>query len=309
MTGEGRYGLLRGLFIVFCVFLIAAAGLRSCVNTISHFTPHSSSPAFSSTKYQRRFCDEDKVLDFSKKKMSRIAIPLTEGCYGPRVILPESWQTFEPQKSQNPGDYISVWCNGHPNPGPLIPYYTAGTGMENGCFASTDRSANFYIQGHGTLTLIATQARFGSRLDDSERSESALVSVASPLKIDPIKPESGGDSDFNFLLDECHRSSDQIRCSGKITNLTDAPTHTYLRDSTAVDDEGNSFFVGTFGGGLTFGSGFGDNTRLMPDVPTRFEIHVNDAHRNVKTINLQINVDWTGRSRYDTLAFQGVTVQ
>lgn len=143
----------------------------------------------------------------------------------------------------------------------------------------------------------------------SQRTEESPSPPPRAYKITPTLPTSGANPDYTMQVDECHRAGDQILCSGKITNNTDAPTNTYLRDSSAVDDEGNSFFVGSFlGVGIGF-PGFGTEERIMPNTPTKFILTVNDAHRNVKTINLQIAVDWTGGARYGSLIFQGIPVQ
>jgi hypothetical protein len=166
----------------------------------------------------------------------------------------------------------------------------------------------------GTLgaSAISPSGESGTTVPDtvpSQRTEESPSPPPRAYKITPILPTSGANPDYTMQVDECHRAGDQILCSGKITNNTDAPTNTYLRDSTAVDDEGNSFFVGSFlGVGIGF-PGFGTEERIMPNIPTKFVLTVNDAHRNVKTINLQIAVDWTGGARYGSLIFQGIPVQ
>jgi hypothetical protein len=130
--------------------------------------------------------------------------------------------------------------------------------------------------------------------------------------INPTPPYSGENPNFTVLMDECHRGGDLILCTGKITDNTDAPTRTQLRDSTAVDDEGNAIFVGSFGGGVSFvgaNSMYGNMQRLMPGVPTKFRVTIDDPHRNVRFMNLQLVFDWTSNSELDTLLFKKLPVQ
>jgi hypothetical protein len=129
----------------------------------------------------------------------------------------------------------------------------------------------------------------------------------------PTKP-SGGDPDgYAFVIQQCYRSHGKIECWGNVTNRTDAPTEFVLRYSTAVDDEGNSIFSGTFGGGFSFpgaNSMYGSSERLLPSVPTKFIMTINDAHQNVRTIHLDVHVQWEGSpGRYDELVFEGIPVQ
>lgn len=250
--------------------------------------------------YQRRLCDDRKVIDFSGKNPEKLVFPLHEGCYGDRIVLPLAWQNFEVALSGNPGDFMSVWCDQEPNPRRLVIYPGATDGTLTDCPAGRANAA-FSLEGKGKLTLVRTKNK-----------ETAIPEEPQGPKMDPIAPSSGADPEESLVVDECHRAGDQVRCSAKITNNTDAPRNTYLRDSSAVDDEGNSFFIGSFGGGISFASeaGFGGvNQRLMPGVPTKFYVTVNDAHRNVKKINLQISADWTGGARYATLIFNDVPVQ
>jgi hypothetical protein len=114
------------------------------------------------------------------------------------------------------------------------------------------------------------------------------------------------------VLKECHRSADLIRCWGLITNTTDAPRLTVLDDSTAVDDEGNSIAIWTIGGGFMFpgaNSFYGGQEKLLPGVPTKFTINVNDPHRNVHGINFALRTSGGQPYRYDTLILKDVPVQ
>jgi hypothetical protein len=240
--------------------------------------------------------------------------------------VPEAWQTFEIQKSQNPGDYVSVWCNGRANPGPLVPFFTAGTGgaLENSCFAGMDRSANFHVQGKGTLTLICTQPKFGAHLQDSplstpkppspEPAEPPAPKTQASERtyiIESVAPSSGADSDYRLLIDECHRSADRIHCSGKATNTLDVPKHLYLKDGHAVDDQGNSIEIRSaqfqFPGGTQLN--YSSEENLLPNVPTKFTLVINDPDSNVLKINLQLSTYWESGGKDDELIYTGVSVQ
>lgn len=131
-------------------------------------------------------------------------------------------------------------------------------------------------------------------------------------RITAITPSNGDPDDYTFVLKECHRSGDLIRCWGLITNTTDAPRSTDLHDSMAVDDEGNSIFIGTFGGGFMFpgaNSPYGTQQKLLPGVPTKFVVTIGDPHRNVKSINLNLKVNGGQPYRYDSLILKDVPVQ
>jgi hypothetical protein len=128
-------------------------------------------------------------------------------------------------------------------------------------------------------------------------------------RITPIHPQSGEPEGYSMVIEECHRSGDLIRCSGKAINTTDARGTLSLRDSVAVDDQGRSTFIGTFGGGFSF-PGMGNVQNLMPNVPTRFEVTINDPHLSVKALNLQLSVNSTGDFYPNsTLVFEGIPVQ
>jgi hypothetical protein len=131
-------------------------------------------------------------------------------------------------------------------------------------------------------------------------------------RITPITPSNGDRDDYTFVLKECHRSGDLIKCWGLITNTTDAPRETSLNDSTAVDDEGNSIFIGTFGGGFMFpgaNSPYGTQQKLLPGVPTKFIVTVDDPHRNVKAINLDLKISGGQPYHYDALILKDAPVQ
>ena len=129
-----------------------------------------------------------------------------------------------------------------------------------------------------------------------------------PKPVHFTAPTSGADSEFTMVMGNCERLSDRIECSGMIKNTTDAPSLVYLMDSTAVDDEGRSFFLDSFlGSNIRFDQGTME--KLMPNVNTRFIVDVPDAHENVKAVNLQINTQWGEGERSGHVIFENIPVQ
>ena len=302
MATESKYGTWRTLFVFLCIFLAAIALVRVIRSSNPGTVPNSRSIA---NNYQRRFCDDRKTIDYGNKNPEKLVLPLHDGCYGDRIVLPVAWLTFEPSLSSNPGDYASVWCDEEPNPRRTVAYTGDMHGTMNDCPAGR-ASAKFSLEGNGTLTLVRTQTNQNVNI----RAKEEIPETS--YKVSPTLPTSGGDPDFSMVINECHRSGDQVRCLGMVTNNTDAPRSTDLHDSSAVDDEGNSFFIATFGGGISFAGDAatgGLRARLMPSVPTKFSVTISDAHRNVKAINLQISVDWLGNASIATLIFEGIPVQ
>jgi hypothetical protein len=138
------------------------------------------------------------------------------------------------------------------------------------------------------------------------------TTTKSDYQLTPATPSNMTPDDYTFILKECHRIGDLIKCWGLMTNTTDAPRYTSLDDSSAVDDEGNTIFIGTFGAGFMFpgsGSFYGTQEKLLPGVPTKFMVTLDDPHRNVRTINLALRVSGGEPHRYDTLILKGVPVQ
>src|SRR5260370_26160611 len=94
---QPRYGIVRGLFMSLCMFLIIASLIRSCASMIRPTPKAAAAPP--PPAYQRQFCDQQKTHDYSDKNPERIVIKLQEGCYGDHTILPRAWRIFEPQHS------------------------------------------------------------------------------------------------------------------------------------------------------------------------------------------------------------------
>jgi len=120
----------------------------------SFLVPKSAHPNF-----HRRLCDPYAVHDLTNDDPTKpIHIPLQEGCYGDVWKFPGKVQQYEIQKSTNPGDYASLWCNDHPDPTLIVEYYTDGMGglITDGCRGRDDRSNTFRAQGHGELIFFPT---------------------------------------------------------------------------------------------------------------------------------------------------------
>ena len=123
-------------------------------------------------------------------------------------------------------------------------------------------------------------------------------------KLRSTPPASGAAPEYSVVINECHRESSQILCSGKMTNNTDASIDIMEANSTnAVDDEGNQIRSN-----LAFGMGHNFAT-LIPNDPTNFSVAVADEHQNAKTINFQLFIYWRSYVQYDDLTFQGIQIQ
>ena len=132
--------------------------------------------AYPNFKLGRCDTEHTKIDDLSQKNLRSATVTLHEGGYCTRVILPpectfgnnNSACFFE--KSQNPGDYATVWCNGDPHPKPIRPeevnymsdpnqaVYNRG-GDFYGCMGAGESTIDFLIQGQGTLTITPNRFR------------------------------------------------------------------------------------------------------------------------------------------------------
>lgn len=309
---EWKYAGKRRLFVFLCVVLLIVAIAKIATQQNSH-------PAFTAANYQRRICDDVQTLDYSKKNIRQFTVTLKQGCFGPRVLIPGSWAQFDYDTSKNVGDYLGVWCSGEPNPRPIWPYFDQhNTQIFDHCFANGDRTTNFYVQGQGTLTFTGLVPQAGAVIGDdpiaapteSRRLErpsddTAPPPVAPAYKINPTTPISGASSTFPVLVDECHRDSDQIKCSARMTNTTDEPREMWVGyGGTATDDEGNSFKL------RADFSGAGARLHLLPGVSAKLIFSIDDAHRNVRSISFLFNF-WPIDSNDDhtTLTFKDIPVQ
>jgi hypothetical protein len=109
--------------------------------------------------YKREFCDSYVVHDLKAADHKLpVHIHLTEGCYGDEWKFPVGVKEYFIQKSTHTGDYATLWCNGHPNPTPIVDAYTAGMGGEisAGCSDFGDPSMDFRAQGQGEITFYPT---------------------------------------------------------------------------------------------------------------------------------------------------------
>jgi hypothetical protein len=306
---ESRYGLLSGLFMTLCVVLIIGAVYRGC----SSQAPPSAQLQIAG--YDQRFCEDTSLTDHSASNPEEITVQLRDGCFGNHTKLPRAWNTWFVQKSRHPDDWAAVWCEGSALPSPPYPY-TEGMGTS---FNQCRDQREFFLEGRGTITFRRTSvnpesaaqangAASASRSPSGQEVRDAEGESAKKYTITPMSPEGGNPPDYTFLLKQCYRASEKITCWGLITLTSDAPRHTTFYDSRAIDDEGNSISIGTFGGNFTF-EGSGDQQKLLPGVPAKFVITVPDPHQNVKSITLDLNVHGGEENRSDQLIFKDVPVQ
>lgn len=117
------------------------------------------STAIHHAKFQARFCPVYTVHDLTQEDPPEIHISLSEECYGDRWKLPPG--VYAVQKSQNPGDYASFWCNDHANPTRIVEYTEDGMAetLADGCGGRGDVGSNFRAQGHGEIVLTRTVDR------------------------------------------------------------------------------------------------------------------------------------------------------
>jgi hypothetical protein len=292
-----------------CVVLIIGAAYRGC----SYKTPLPATPQVAG--YEQRFCEDATVADYSAGNPEQVTIQLHDGCFGNHTKLPRAWNTWFVQKSRHPDDWAAVWCEGNALPGPPHPY----TDEMGTSFTQCRDQHDFFLEGKGTITFRRTSvnpesaaqangAASGNRSTPPQDETGAGGEPAKQYKLTPMNPEGGNPPDYTFLLKQCYRASQKITCWGLITLTSDAPRHTTFYDSRAIDDEGNSISIGTFGGNFTF-EGSGDQQKLLPGVPAKFVITVHDPHQNVKAITLDLNVHGGDENRSDELIFKDVPVQ
>jgi hypothetical protein len=306
---ESRYGLVKGLLTALCVLFIIGAAFRGC----TYKAPSAARPQIAG--YEQRFCEDPTVADYSAGNPEEVTIQLRDGCFGNRTKLPRAWNTWFVQKSRHPDDWAAVWCEGSALPGPPHPY-TDDMGTS---FTQCRDQHEFFLEGKGTIMFRRTSvnpesaaqangAASASRSPSEREVRDAKGESAKKYTITSMSPEGGDPPDYTFRLKQCYRASEKITCWGLITLTTDAPRHTTFYDSRAIDDEGNSIFIGTFGGNFTF-EGSGDQQKLLPGVPAKFVITVLDPHQNVKAITLDLNVHGGDENRSDQLIFKDVPVQ
>jgi hypothetical protein len=140
--------------------------------------------------------------------------------------------------------------------------------------------------------------------------------IPSAVPIEPVKTRSltptNPTSDtsglgYTLVLEQCYRAGESIRCWGLMTNTTDAAERPRLWEATAFDDEGNSVNVPY--GGLSFSNG-ADEQRILPSVPTKVFIRIDDPHVSAKTLALDLHLQWQDEgARNEHLVFKGIPVQ
>jgi hypothetical protein len=195
MSEDSRYGVYRGLFMIFCVLFIGVGIFRSCSNVIHPPQPQ----AIVAEGFDQRFCEEpefDKTYDYNKGKMpEKITITLHTGCYANHYIMPARWESFWIQKSRNVGDWASVWCEGRPTPGPVRPYTTDMGGSMVNC-GPPGQGATFAIQGRGTITFRGTQIKPGPPGSKDPETDAASTPT---YKLIQMLPTSGVNDHYTLV--------------------------------------------------------------------------------------------------------------
>lgn len=156
---------LRPLFTFICCLVLGVLvffGVRHLARWITTIGSGQNipPPILHSNFVPRRICDTTRIISYANRDLTSthdtIDLDLQEGCYGDWVVLPQNWDQGEVQLSQNPGDYVSIWCNGNPSPYPIVEPYTRGVlDVEmSRCHVRGQLTSEFHVQGHGTLTLV-----------------------------------------------------------------------------------------------------------------------------------------------------------
>ncbi|MDR3378600.1 MAG: hypothetical protein P4M10_07940 [Verrucomicrobiae bacterium] len=112
--------------------------------------------------YHQTHCPADEKSDLSASDMDRISIKLAPDCFHGLITNPVNWGGYTVTLSMNEGDWVSVWCNGHREPGRIRYGYqhdeALGGTMEN-CRDGNVPTDSYWVQGRGTLTLIRTRKK------------------------------------------------------------------------------------------------------------------------------------------------------
>ncbi len=161
-----RVRIPRPRLLLWIVAIIVAATViyslpkRGSQLNATHFYPN----------YKLARCDAGhiKSVDLGRRTdVYQVELQLHEGGYCTHVVLPPMC-TFGAgcffQKSQNPGDYATVWCNGDRYPKPIRPEEVSYMSDPNpaafnrggdfyGCMQAGESTIDFYVQGHGTLWI------------------------------------------------------------------------------------------------------------------------------------------------------------
>ncbi|MGA2907218.1 MAG: hypothetical protein ABSE36_05920 [Terracidiphilus sp.] len=306
MPANSKYATERGWFLFFSILLIGVSLIRTCGSPINVRSGLATAP---SPDYQRRFCDNRQTADYGDQNLDKITIPLHDGCYGDRIIIPKAWRSWQVQLSSNVGDYLSVWCVEEPNPRRTVPYNGDPNGITSDC--PPNHIVEFSTEGKGTFTLIRTQTDPNAVAEaEKKEAEIAQKNLEATYKLTPVEPSAGDHTGFSITVDQCFRADENIHCKGIVTNITDARTMLELRGGKIVDDEGNTILLSEW-----YYAGDPTNSQqergedLLPNVPANFLFIIHDPHQNVRTINIEMNTTWYARYVESTLVFSGVPVQ
>jgi hypothetical protein len=104
--------------------------------------------------YSQKWID-DPALDYSSKDIEKIELTAASGGFKGWFRAPKNWATMMIEKSQNQGDWVSLWCDGRNAPSRIYHSYEKSFDQRDidYCFDREDQSMTFRFQGRGTITL------------------------------------------------------------------------------------------------------------------------------------------------------------
>jgi hypothetical protein len=274
-----------------------------------------------SWNYREIICDTayQSEVSYAKRNPPYIDISLHEGCFSGYVTVPDAWQMFRIQMlGENPEDWVADWSTGVQRPwGPV-----SGNDLNAERMRPDNMTLGKRVrfQGHGTLRIyrltgdenptpedIATEHHApkaspiastetpapnepSTALDAPPRVPPETVIVTPDTQNDPppnrqlvhLESKEGHPEFFDLWIEECHRASDKIYCSGKIKNLADQVYHFNVQLLTAIDDRGNTLRGTTHGGDYD----------LIPNTPVNLTLEMDEPHQSeMHSVTLRL---WAG---------------
>jgi hypothetical protein len=143
---------------------------------------------------------------------------------------------------------------------------------------------------------------------DHEKAADLPLPSAPSLKLENHLPVSGGESSYTIAIQECHRAGAIVQCTGKVTNNIDTNTVFGLHGGSAVDDQGNSL---TMQANFPNPNVFFWGMNLLPGVPAKFVIVVQEEHQSAKSLNLILAMSWhpADHEYHGELSFKDILIQ